>query len=192
MASNISNTMENTPGSKPETEKPKSNFYLLSLLFVCLIILSFSSLSYYQGKKHMSEQVAADADPVLEKETTVTSSYKTKTIRMGGEVFIADIADTNESRQTGLSGRTSLRENQAMMFIFPTDGQNLFWMKDMNFSIDMIWLDAEKKIVYIARDAAPESFPQTFGPTTLTRYVVEVQAGISEKLGLKVGDSVIF
>lgn len=188
--------METIPGSKPVPTK--SNFNLLLILFISIIILSLCTLRYYQGERHEIAKVAEMESIVMPSTESMpiasapASRYKTKTIRMAGHAFIAEVADTNELRQQGLSGRLSLGDNQAMVFVFPSDGQNLFWMKDMHFAIDMIWLDAKKKIVYMAKDAAPESYPKTFGPVIPTRYVIEVQAGIADKLGLEIGDSVSF
>ncbi len=182
--------------SKPTSAK--SNFNLLLILFITLIILSLCTLRYYQGERHQIAKVAEIESIVVPSTESVpiasapASRYKTKTIRMAGHAFVAEVADTNELRQTGLSGRLSLGDNQAMLFVFPSDGQNLFWMKDMLFSIDMIWLDSNKRIDYIAKDAAPESYPKTFGPASQTRYVVEIQAGMSDELGLKIGDKVSF
>lgn len=103
-----------------------------------------------------------------------------------------EIANTQSKRELGLSGHSLLKENEGMLFIFDTEGYYPFWMKDMLFSIDIIWLDVNKKIVYIKENAKPESFPESFGREQKAKYVLEVLAGFSKKHKLKIGDTVEF
>lgn len=62
-----------------------------------------------------------------------------------------------------------------MWFDFQTDTNTGFWMKEMNFSIDMLFLNKDLKIMHIKENATPESYPESFGPSTPYRYVLEVQ-----------------
>ena len=103
-----------------------------------------------------------------------------------------DIADTPEKRTQGLSGRTVLGENEGMFFVFDAPGRFSFWMKDMNFPIDIIWIDDNFKIVDFTKNALPESFPTTFEPRTLALFVLETVAGWADKNGIKMGDKVLF
>lgn len=105
-------------------------------------------------------------------------------IVLGDTSVTADIADTEALREQGLSGREPLTDEQGMLFVFPTDGTHSFWMKDMKFAIDMIWLSSEKRVVYIAANATPESFPASFTPTSPARYVLEVPAGWAARHGV--------
>ena len=79
-----------------------------------------------------------------------------------------------------------------MLFVFDKPGQYPFWMKDMNFAIDIIWIGEDLRVVYIKKDARPELYPETYTPTENAKYVLEVPAGFSEKNNLKVGDSASF
>src|SRR3989344_341508 len=92
-----------------------------------------------------------------------------------------DLATTEAEQVKGLSGRESLNEKEGMLFIFDRPGKHYFWMKDMNFPIDMIWIDEDLEIIYIKKDAKPDDFLQTFGPDEDTKYVLEVVAGFSDK-----------
>ena len=68
-------------------------------------------------------------------------------------------------------------------------------MKDMNFSIDMIWISENMKVVYIKKNARPESYPESYGPEgndKPAKYILEINSGFSEKNNLKIGDSVLF
>jgi hypothetical protein len=97
------------------------------------------------------------------------------------------IVNTPESRTLGLSGRESLPEDTAMLFVFDKPGIYKFWMKDMNFPIDIIWLDENKKIIHIEENIAPETYPASFGPEKDSLYVLEANAGFASKKGLQVG-----
>jgi uncharacterized membrane protein (UPF0127 family) len=118
-----------------------------------------------------------------------------KGIKIAGQTLKADLALTEAEQTQGLSGRGGLNADEVMIFIFDHPGHYPFWMKDMNFSIDMIWLDSSMRVVYIKENATPESYPLTFGPQTTpdnSKYVLEVVSGFSAKNNLKVGDKVEF
>src|SRR3989344_1386739 len=105
-------------------------------------------------------------------------------ILIGQTKVIAALADTPELREKGLSGQASLAEGEGMLFIFPKSGTYGFWMKDMRFPIDIIWIDAEKKILGIEKDISPGSFPTVFYPPAPASYVLEVPAGVSAFHGI--------
>lgn len=103
------------------------------------------------------------------------------TLYLGDGVFNGRIAMNDADRKQGLSGLDSLPVNQALIMAYPGDGQWQIWMKDMKFPIDIIWLNSDKKVVYIAKNATPEDSTNTvFTPTGSARYVVEVPAGTVE------------
>lgn len=121
-----------------------------------------------------------------------SNAYRQTHIELGGVTVTADIADTEPVRQLGLSGREGLSEDKAMLFVFQDDGEHSFWMKDMLFPIDIIWLSSEKRVVYIAKNATPESFPSSFVPNVPSRYVIEVAAGFTDRHNISVGTQVSF
>src|SRR3989344_8940875 len=61
-------------------------------------------------------------------------------IKIGQKTIFIEIADTQEKQKKGLSGRDNLPEDSGMLFVFKEEGHHQFWMKDMNFSIDIIWI----------------------------------------------------
>ena len=65
-------------------------------------------------------------------------------------------------------------------------------MKGMNFPIDIVWITEDMKVIYIKKDAWPESYPETFGPDINAKYILEINAGFSDKNNLKEGDRVLF
>jgi uncharacterized membrane protein (UPF0127 family) len=113
-------------------------------------------------------------------------------LKLGSEKFNYETVVTPQAQQQGLSDRASLPADHAMLFVFPQAGQNCFWMKNMHFSLDMIWLNDQKQAVYIKENASPENYPEQFCPDTPGRYVIEVNAGMVKKAGLKLGDQVQF
>jgi uncharacterized membrane protein (UPF0127 family) len=74
-----------------------------------------------------------------------------------------------------------------MLFVFEKPGHYGFWMKDMHFNIDMIWLDEAFKVVYIQPDATPESYPTSYGQEAEAKYVLETNAGFAKVHNIRLG-----
>jgi uncharacterized protein len=117
------------------------------------------------------------------------SSLITQTIDIAQASVTAEIANTDESRKQGLSKRSSLAPEHGMLFVFPKDGNWGIWMKDMHFSIDIIWADAAGKVVALNASVSPETYPAVFYPHNYTRYVLEVPAGFVIAHGITVGST---
>ena len=101
----------------------------------------------------------------------------------------AEIAKTMLDRAAGLSHRETLATDEAMLFIFDKPDHYQFWMKDMNFPIDIIFIN-EDKIVDIKKSVPPaidDGNIEHYPPTDPAIYVLEVPAGISEEYGFKLG-----
>ena len=113
-----------------------------------------------------------------------------QTIQLGGQTARVTVADTESARQQGLSGRTGLAADEGILFVFPEDGEHAFWMKDMLFSIDILWLSADGKVVYMAENVSPDTYPQSFRPDVPARYVLELPAGYAKEYNVIIGDVV--
>jgi uncharacterized protein len=114
-------------------------------------------------------------------------------LRLGDGVFKTRIAKTPEELTKGLSGTHTLREDQAMLFIFDRDGTWPMWMKDMQYPIDIIWLDKDKNVVHIVKNAPPESYPyESFESKEDARFVVELPAGTVDKKSITIGKQAAF
>lgn len=107
------------------------------------------------------------------------------------EIYVAD-AYSQDQQDLGLGKRDSLGLGEGMLFVFPEDKEYAFWMKDMRFSIDMVWISSAGKIIYMAQDVSPDTYPEDFVPTSPARYVLELPAGYSSSHGFSVGDTVQF
>lgn len=96
-------------------------------------------------------------------------------------------------RERGLMFRKYLAPDEGMFFILGDEGAHSFWMKNMQFSLDIIWIDENKAIVEIMQNVPPcsEVCPD-FIPQRKAKFVLEVNAGFTQKNQIKVGDIVEF
>ncbi|PIR37958.1 MAG: hypothetical protein COV34_02615 [Candidatus Zambryskibacteria bacterium CG10_big_fil_rev_8_21_14_0_10_42_12] len=125
--------------------------------------------------------------PSCEKEIDVSDI---SAVEIRNTTFQVDVADTDAERIKGLSGKESLSERTGMLFIFEESAPRSFWMKDMRFSIDIVWIDKNRKIVGIHRHVSPETYPQSFVSPEPVMYVLEVAEGVSSFMNI--GDTVNF
>jgi uncharacterized membrane protein (UPF0127 family) len=114
------------------------------------------------------------------------------TVTIDGSVLHVAIADTQATQEKGLGGRTGLAPDEGMLFVFPRDGQYAFWMKDMQFPIDITWIAADHTIIYMAQNVSPDTYPHTFAPDANARYVLETASGYMSAHHVKKGDLVRF
>ncbi len=98
-----------------------------------------------------------------------------------------EVADTDEERVRGLSGRAEVPESYGMLFVFEKPTRPGFWMKDMLVPIDIIWLKDTGEVVGVEREVSPETFPNVFYPPRDVLYVLEVAAGSAERRGFSLG-----
>ncbi|HUU38154.1 MAG TPA: DUF192 domain-containing protein [Candidatus Desulfaltia sp.] len=111
-----------------------------------------------------------------------------------GFAVIAELAVNDEERARGLMFREQIHEDQAMLFLFAEEDIHSFWMKNMRFPIDILWLDRGKRIVHIEARVPPcprEPCP-TYVPAAAAAFVLELQSGCAEKHGLRVPDRLEF
>ena len=113
-------------------------------------------------------------------------------VAVNGHRYTVHIADTGALRAKGLSDTPSLPQKEGMLFVFQDATRSCFWMKDMQYSLDIIWLDANKQIVYMVQNVTPQSFPDSFCTATPARYVLELNAGEVKRSGMRIGQQVSF
>lgn len=95
-------------------------------------------------------------------------------VQIGEVEIIAEVSDTRSEQIKGLSGRASIGKMEGMLFVFEELGRHGIWMKDMNFPIDILWLDEDKKIIHIEENVSPDTYPTVFRPDGEALYVLEV------------------
>lgn len=108
-------------------------------------------------------------------------------VLVGGVPVRVTIAVSLADRARGLGGRESLAEGEGMLFIFPDDAPHSFWMKDMRFPIDILWLSASGEVVDLRENVPPDSYPTVFRPRIAARYVLELPAGFCATHGVHIG-----
>ena len=122
---------------------------------------------------------------------TATSDYDAL-ISIGATTIPVTIADTDTEREQGLSGTPYLPKETGKLFIFDTPGAYGFWMKDMAYSLDIIWIDEDMRVIGISKDISPESYPEIVYPPAPVAYVVEVNSGFSTQHDIRVNQLLTF
>lgn len=149
-------------------------FFVISVIFlwgVCAWIL----LSIHSSSAKCSENYRTDA-----------------TIIVNGHKLATQIASSLQKQEQGLSGRSCLGADQAMLFIFDKPGNYPFWMKDMNFNVDIVWASADKQAVDVQSGVSPKTYPKSFVNQQPAKYVLELQSGRANALGLQTGTKLKF
>lgn len=113
-------------------------------------------------------------------------------VKINNITIPVEISDTPAKQVQGLSDRAELDSESGMLFIFPDKRIRQFWMKNMHFPIDIIWIN-DDKIVNISKNLPPEGeLPdKTYSSESDVNYVLEVNAGFCDGNGIKTGDKII-
>lgn len=112
-------------------------------------------------------------------------------VQVGGVKIFVKIADEPHERIQGLSGTESLGDFEGLLFAFDSSDRHGVWMKDMNYPIDIIWLNEEGVIVHIETRVSPRTYPKTFRPPVPARYVLEMNERMVESFNIRTGQQVI-
>ncbi|MCX6720480.1 MAG: DUF192 domain-containing protein [Candidatus Staskawiczbacteria bacterium] len=157
-------------------------FIQVLLLLIIVLILVFLFI-------YFAERLLAPA----------TQQSSNNQVCFGLNCFSVELAKTGSERDRGLMYRKELDKDKGMLFIFDKEGIYPFWMKDTLIPLDMIWIDANKKAVFISQNVQP-CLPASWAgktlicpsviPTATAKYVLEINAGLCQQMGLKVGDLV--
>jgi uncharacterized membrane protein (UPF0127 family) len=171
--------------------------FFSTLLIIVVAIVALVILGRYLIGIHafpsLSEYVASTTSPFA----SSTSPFED----IGGSLFPVKapkgtistyVASTPDALSQGLSGRESLVSDQGMLFVFPVSGEYAFWMKDMNFPLDIVWIDADMRVVGIAKNVATSSYPENLLPPSPVRYVLELNARGSDRFGIATGTILVF
>lgn len=126
---------------------------------------------------------APAVDPATASEAFLEGRYGSRTVAL-------EIADDPREREKGLMDRPTLAPDRGMLFLFEEEAVHPFWMHNTRFPLDIIHLDAGLRIVGIIRRARPES-DKILSIGKPSRYVLEVEGGLCDRLGIGEGDSII-
>jgi uncharacterized membrane protein (UPF0127 family) len=182
--------------------KPTINWKAVGVITLVVIFLSYYVIGFFNTtKRHTSTN-----KPIVTyigDSTAVETNTEPQFVKHAELRFLAakerteiskidiEIADNDAKRMQGLMYRKAMNENRGMLFIFPYPEPQNFWMKNTYISLDIIYVDENRKIVTIAKNTkvlSQENVPSTYD----AQYVVEVNAGYCEKHGVKEGDYIAF
>lgn len=110
-------------------------------------------------------------------------------VRIGSALFSVEIADTEQQRERGLGNRDALCDTCGMLFLFDSSGKYAFWMKDMRFPLDILWI-RDGKIVHIERNVDFRNQYKVYHSEQPADRVLEVNAGICTQWSIQEGDMV--
>lgn len=108
----------------------------------------------------------------------------------GTSCFKVEVVTSDKDLSIGLMYRESMKPNEGMLFVFGEESPYSFWMRNTLIPLDIIWLDKDKKVVYIKENAQPcrDDLCETFKPEKSAKYVLEINANASKEADIKVGD----
>ncbi|MEW6702637.1 MAG: DUF192 domain-containing protein, partial [Bacteroidota bacterium] len=179
---------------KVQKKQPKKNIGMQ--IGVTLLLIAFALYFILSNVLVKEETQNKDLEKALEKQTSYSFQKE-------GELLFTDvkgkiiskidieIADDDEQRQTGLMFRNKMDENQGMLFIFPTEEQQAFWMENTVLPLDIIFVNSKMEIVKIHKNAEPYS-KKTLPSGKPSQYVVEVNGGYCSKFNVKEGDKIVW
>ncbi len=150
---------------------------------IILILLA----TYFIGMSRHSQTEQINSERITEHAVGEFSNLVPFTL--GRISLLASIADTDAERTQGLSDTKEMPVGVAKVFIFDTSEKWSFWMKDMNYSIDIFWLDENGHVVYMVESVSPDTYPSTsFAPPVPAKYVIETRAGFAAENSIKIGE----
>ena len=145
---------------------------LLSLIIILTVIIvaGITAITY----------ISPDIPKTLKVDISEPAPKGEIAINTPRSTIIADVVSLPLDIEKGLGGKISLPANEGMLFVFSKPIEPAFWMKNMFFPIDIIWIDSTRTVVGITKKISPSTFPETFYPPSPVKYVLEVNAGQAE------------
>ena len=151
-----------------------------------LLIIGFTLIS--------ATKVHAQSDTSLVRAVQEAAQYgidylKAK-VSIDGLQLSADIPTTRELMAKGLAVKNELREDESMLFVFEESSRDSFWMKDMRFPIDIMWVDSNGRIVHIEENLEPCPLVlvcHSYAPTMDSQYVLETVSGFAQRHNIDLG-----
>jgi len=148
---------------------------VLGLLLLVIALVALGYICFYHAKNIFP---------------AATQQNLENQVCFGLRCFSVELATTDAEREKGLMSRPQMDKDKGMLFVFDKEGIYPFWMKNTLIPLDMVWVNSAGKVVFIAQNVQP--CKTLICPTTLpaqtAKYVLEVNAGICQQIGLKAGD----
>lgn len=179
-----------TASQKRTIRRTHRGRFLVLLILLAVVIAILTTLTNSSHTPMTSETAPGGSTPLPQLKFT---KHGELTFISSKNTFITtidiEIADTPEKRSMGMMYRSALGDRQGMLFVFPEEQYQSFWMKNTAVSLDMIFVSAKNEVVTIHESTTPYS-PQSYSSTKPAQFVVEVNAGFVEKHGIAVGDRI--
>ena len=124
----------------------------------------------------------------------MASNFNFLTVCIKNNCFYSRVADNPRSRTKGLMNELSMPKNEGVLFVFPFEMKPSFWMKNMKFPLDILFINDDDVIVYIVKNAPPckQKKCQSFQTTRPASKVLEINAGLCKELNIHVGEKVSY
>lgn len=164
-----------------QSDKSKKNIPKSVLIIGILIILAIVIVIINNSKKETS---TTSDEYQFHKEDELVILDSNKVIKKKIDI---EIADTEYDRELGLMFRNEMTDEQGMLFIFPFEDYQSFWMRNTYLPLDMIFIDSQKRIITIHKNTIPLS-EGSYRSSAPTKYVLEVNAGFTDKYQIQEGD----
>jgi uncharacterized membrane protein (UPF0127 family) len=168
---------------KPQEIQKQRKLHWYDVTFIFMVA---AGIIYFLFSQNLFNKNITDTDYVFKKEGTLTFTDSLGNIKTRIDI---QIADNEYDRELGLMFRKHMQENRGMLFIFPQEGIQSFWMHNTYIPLDMIFVNAQDKIVTI-QNADKTLSDQTYSSIKPAQFVIEVNLGFAKKYGLKVGDKI--
>lgn len=161
------------------------------LLFAGVVVYYYAGIMVLPGRQESQLQQTL----IQEEIRSGNDSYQRVNITVNGQRLIAEVSATSEQRTRGLTVKNALAENESMLFVFDNQAKHKFWMKDMKFPIDIIWIGSDKSVIDIEKSLQPCNsgfLCSTYEPDGDSLYVLETVSGFAQKHGIVKGTVVEF
>jgi len=172
-----------------DTKFTTKNIIIIAIAVIITIILYFT---FFKSESAVKED---KGNNVVNKEMFSFKREGELTLINSEGGFIkkidVELAENDDKRTQGLMYRTDLTNEQGMLFIFPYETYQSFWMRNTYLSLDMIFINSQHEIVTIHKNTTPFS-DQSYPSSKPTTYVLEVPAGFCDKFGINVGDKIVW
>lgn len=163
--------------------------YVLVAFAVLLSILSiFCGRGSYAPCRAFSDFVSLPSDAYTQLSTPI-SGFKTGQLVINDTSYTVYIAETDATRSQGLSNIISMDTNEGMLFVFDSPTRSPFWMEDMNFSLDFVYI-RDGVVVDLLQDISPDTYPELITSREPFTHVLELNAGQIKRWKFAVGDRV--
>ena len=173
------NSIDQQKNVKPKSRRRMQIGISFTVIVIALVVI-------FMPKKIENHTSTSTAAPMFKKQGELTFTKGNDKPIVSIDI---EIADDDAKREVGMMGRPVMEERQGMLFIFDEEFFASFWMRNTILSLDIIFINKQGQIVTIYKNTKPFS-DDSYPANALTMFVLEVNAGFTDKYGIKEGDMV--